>query len=171
MKFEQLLGKPLSVFEKTIGNDFENRLHGKSFYYIPNEHIEKNFFNMTYNIITILKNEKEVVQSISIHFPKTINRKFYDLFVEEYGKPNNIQVIKGQEFVSESHLKDKNGKILQTARKGNFDLVEGTFDEKPLFIIWKKENFYVQAFLRHEQNISEITFSLEGPSSLNVKPN
>ncbi|GAA4272053.1 hypothetical protein U6A24_11135 [Aquimarina gracilis] len=119
----------------------------------------------------IQKNEKEVVQSISIHFPKTIDRKFYDLFIEEYGKPNSIQVIRNQQLVSESNLKDKNDKILQTARKVTFDLAEGTFEDKPLFIIWKKEGFYIQAYLRHEQKISEVTFSLESPPSFNINSN
>ncbi len=163
MHFEKLLEEHISIFEKTIGNDFENKLHGENFYYISDEYIKKDFFNMKYNILTISSDENSMVKSISILFHKVIDRLFYDLFVGQYGEPTYIYGTSNIKVVSESHLKDENDKILQTARKSTFDLIECGFDEKPIFILWKKDYYYIKAFLRHEQYISEISFSIDSP--------
>ncbi len=159
--FEKLLGQDISIVEDSIGGEFGNTLFHKSFYYITDESIKKSFYGMSYNMMTILTNEKDIVESISIHFSSVINRQFYDEFLGAYGKPDNIQVIENRQLESESVKKDDDGKIIETLRKSTFDLREGTFEEKPLYIIWKKENYEIKAFLRHKQNISEITFSLE----------
>lgn len=160
-RFEKLLGNHISIAVKAIGNDFENKLYAKSFYYIPNGFIKKDFHGMSYNMITILPNEKNIVQSISIHFEQLISLQLYNSLIEKYGIPDSIQIIKDKQLESESIIKDDNGKISEILRKSNFDLKEGSFEDKPLYIIWRKENFKIVAFQRHKQNISEIIFSLK----------
>ena len=157
-EFENLLGKHISVTEKAIGNDFDNKLFGDEFYYIEDEFIKKDFYGMSYNCVSITTNEKDIVQSISVHFRKVIPREFYDSFIKKYGEPNNIQIIENRQVISEGMNKDPNFKAY--LKKSTFDLREGTFEEKPLYIIWKKEQFQIKAFLRHKQNISEITFRI-----------
>ncbi|NMH89824.1 hypothetical protein [Flavivirga algicola] len=161
IEFEKVLGKHISIAEEIIGTDFENKLFEKSYYYIANESIKKGFCGMSYNMLTIMTNEKDTVQSITVHFQKVIDRQFYDSIVEKYGKPDNIQIIENRQLESESVTEDDEGQVIQTLRKSTFSLKEGSFEERPLYIIWKKESFEVKAFLRHEQNISEITFSLK----------
>ncbi|MEB3344985.1 hypothetical protein U6A24_05915 [Aquimarina gracilis] len=168
-EFEELLGTHISTFETTIGNEFENKLFGETFYYTVDEFVKKDFFNIKYNIMTISKNEDNMVRSISIHFREIINKQFYDLFVEKYGEPDHTYVMSNMKVVSEGLYKSDDG-FSSNLRKREGDLVEGTFDDKPLAIIWEKDGYYIQAFLRHEQNISEIMFSLDSPP-FNVKPN
>ncbi|WP_418639611.1 hypothetical protein [Winogradskyella sp.] len=158
--FENLLGKHILTVEEKIGKNFENTLSDKNFYYIQNELIKKELYAMPYNCLTILTNENDTVQSISVHFREVINRQFYDSFNKDYGKPNSILVIENRKTISKTITKDKNGNIIQSLRKGEFDLREGNFEEKPLYIIWKKEDYQIKAFLRHKQNMSELTFSL-----------
>lgn len=167
MEFEKLLGKHVSVFEETIGDDFENKLFGNSFYYISDEFNKKYYSDMQYHNLTISTNQNHIVESISIHFPKVIDRQFYDSFIEKYGEPNKTQVIDKRHVINEGSYTTGELKI-QKLSKSELEMREGTFDEKPLFIIWEKEHFYIQAFLRHKQNISEITFSLDSPI-FNVK--
>ncbi|WP_299888918.1 hypothetical protein [uncultured Lacinutrix sp.] len=154
IRFEHLLDKNLSITKEAIGSDFENTLFSESFYYISDKSIKKDFYGMEYNSLSIETNEKDTVQSISVHFPKVINRQFYDAFIKKYGEPTSIFVIEKRKVVSET--KSNEGHF----KKSDIDLREGTFEENPLFIIWKKENFQIKAFLRHRQNMSEITFSI-----------
>ncbi|WP_346880774.1 hypothetical protein [uncultured Algibacter sp.] len=158
MEFENLLGKDLLSVEKIIGIDFVKKDYGYPFYI--GEYFNNDFFGMECSHITLLTDDKDMLQSISIHFPKILNRKFYDLFIKKCGNPDNIQVIENRKIESKSFVKDDNGKVVQTLRKSTFDLREGSFEEKPLYIIWKKDNYEIKAFLRHKQNISEITFSM-----------
>ncbi|MDO5981862.1 hypothetical protein [Flavivirga spongiicola] len=161
IEFEKVLGKHISIAEEVIGTDFENKLFGKSYYYIADELIKKEFCGTRYNMLTIMTNEKDTVQSITVHFQKVIDRQFYDVFIEKYGKPDNIQIIENRKVESESVIKDDNGKIVERLRKSTLNLKEGSFEEKPLYIIWKKEGFEIKVFLKHKQNISEITFSIK----------
>lgn len=169
MEFEHLLGKSVAYFEEAIGSDFENKTFRENFYYIDNELIHKYLYNTRYHAITIEKNEEETVRSISIHFRQVINRAFYDSFVEKYGKPDQVYIEGKRTLISKSLTKDEHGKIIGSASKGESDLTQGTFDEQPLFMIWEKEGYYIQAFLRHKQNICEIEFSIDSPR-FNLKP-
>ena len=158
MRFEKLLGEHVSVLKEAIGNDFENKLFGKNVYYIKDDLIIKDFFGVPYNHINITTNEKGIVESITLHFQGMIHREFYDAFNKVYGEPDHIQVIENRQFVSESFIKDDNGKVTEHLRKNTFDVREGTFEEKPLWIIWEREHFQIKAFLRHKNNRSEMTF-------------
>lgn len=162
MEFEKLLGKSFPVVEKAIGGSFRESSYKSNRYliYSNGEYFNSNFFGMSSNHLTLLTNKEGTVESISIHFRKVIDRQFYDLFIEKYGKPDHVQIVENRQLESESITKDETGKVIETLRKSTFDLREGTFEEKPLYIIWKKEGFQIKAFLRHEQKISEVTFSV-----------
>ncbi|MCB0744779.1 MAG: hypothetical protein KDC67_12800 [Ignavibacteriae bacterium] len=159
LKFENLLGKHVSTAKDFTGCDFNgNNIQGKNFtmnIYTNDELINKYFYGMKYNFITILTDDQEIIQSITIHFYELINREFYDTFNKDYGKPDHIQVVENRRTVSESFGKG----FFQHLKKSTFDLREGTFEENPLYIIWKRKHFQIKAFLR-QQNMSEITFSI-----------
>jgi len=157
-EFENLLGEHISVAEEFLGDDFENTLLSKGFYYIPDEFIKKDFYGMQYNCITLQTNEEDIVQSVTIHLRKVINRQFFDSFIKRYGEPNYILVIENRQIISES-VDYGDDDFKQNLRKSTFELREGSFEEDPLYIIWKKGHYSVKAFLRHNQNISEVTFS------------
>ncbi|MBO3100316.1 hypothetical protein [Gelidibacter pelagius] len=158
IEFEFLLGKPVSKFSETIGNDFENKLFKNNFYYIPDDTSKKNFCEMDYNCLSILTDEIDNVQSITIHFREIISIHSYNLLIKKYGKPNNILIAENKQVISESISEDVD--FRQHLTKSNFDLKEGTFEENPLYIIWLKENYQIKAFLRYKQKTSEITFSV-----------
>lgn len=162
IEFEKLLGKHLYDVKKVIDVDFKknNFEKVKIGFYSNKEYLNISYFGMISHHITLLSNDKEMVTSISVHFRKIIDRPFYDSFVREYGSPSSIQIIKKRQIESEIVLKNDSSKVDQTLRKGTVDLSEGSFEDKPLFIIWKKESYQIKAFLRHEQNISEIIFSI-----------
>lgn len=153
--FEKLLGEHVSSFEKVIGSEFDNKLFQKKFYYILDTNVKKSFYGMFYNTLSIMTDDRQSVESITIHFHRVMDRAFYSSFIEEYGEPDSIQIIKNRRIVNETKTKEG------TLRKSEIDLQEGNFDEKPLYITWKKNNFIIKAFLRHKQNISEITFSIK----------
>lgn len=160
IKFEDVLGKDISVFEETIGADFENKLYGNNSYYLKNHLNTKEFFGMSYSMISVNINEKAIVQSITIHFQELIDHEFYNSFNNAYGEPKHIQVIENRKLESETYLRDDNGNVTQHLKKNTFDLREGAFRENPLFIIWEKEKFLIKAFLRKKNrfNLSEIAY-------------
>ncbi|TSE04380.1 hypothetical protein FOF46_26505 [Aquimarina algiphila] len=170
IKFEELLEEHLSEVKKAVSTNFkESNIEKIKAQLYFSQNFNMNFYGMLSHVLSLETDESDIVKSITIHFDKVINRQFYDSFIEKYGEPDHIHVISNRKIISEGSIKDDIGNVIQHARKSEGDLIEGTFDEKPLFMIWKKENFYIQAFLRHKQNISEIMFNTESPP-FNVKP-
>ncbi|WP_194851410.1 hypothetical protein [Nonlabens antarcticus] len=158
-KFEKMIGKHISIFEKATCCDFENKLFGKDFYYLDSSLKEKEYFTMNYNTLSVVVDENSTINSITIHFRNVLDKEFYNVFVEYYGAPDSIQTIKNKNVSSRSSYTDPDDNLSQYLTKSTFDLREGKFDENPLYIIWKKKNYQMRAFLRHNQNLSEITFS------------
>jgi len=155
-EFETLLGKPISFSEETMGNDFKNDIFRKDFYYISNEFVKKNFYNMSYNCFSIQIDSKNNLKSITIYFNEMINNEFYKSFIKVYGNPNSIQVIENRNYEGEWVDVEDGHKV----RRATFKLREGSFEEKPLFILWNKKEYQIKAFLRHKSNISELTFRI-----------
>ena len=155
-KFENLLGKHISVATEVIGNDFENKLFGNNFYYTDN-FINKDFYNMSYNSLTILIDEEDIIQSITVHISEVVNREFYNPFTVNYGYPDTMHIAESKKVISEDNLYSKS--LSQNLKKVKVELREGKFDENPLFIVWKKEDYEIKILIRKEQNTSDITFS------------
>ena len=154
--FENLLGKHISSLTKILGNDFENKLFEKNLYYIKDENISKSLNQMSFRSLIIITNQKENIESITIHFMKTINSEFYNLLTKTYGNPNEIKVIEKREEISQNLIEDE--KFNQQVKKYNLELRDGTFEENPLFINWIKSNFNVKVFQKEKQKTSDLTF-------------
>ena len=154
--YENLLGKHISNIKDTLGNDFENNFFEKSFYYIKDENIKVNLFGINYNSISILTDKNEIIESVTIHLLSTIDKEFYNQLIQKYGQPNEIKVIEKKVIISNSHLKEDI--FSQDMKKSNIELRNGSFEEKPLYIIWRKDNFEIKIFSRYNMGISEITF-------------
>ena len=157
---ELLLEKDLAVAKKMFNVDFEITPYGNkggNNLYHNSDTLIKNYFGIPYRLISIYADENEVIKEVKILFPQNISRDFYDAFNEEYGRPDHIHVIENRKVISESTQQD--GDSTETLRKSSFDLREGTFEENPLFIIWKKDGYEIKAFMRHKQNMSEISFT------------
>jgi len=155
--FEKLLGKKISNLEEVIGKDFENKYFEKNYYYIKDETVSKSLNGISFNSISVQSDEKEIVESITIHFLEIINQEFYDQLIQLYDLPNEIKIIEKKEEISNKVIKDET--FSQEVKKSNIELRDGSFEENPLYVSWKKENFNVKLFFRHKQGISEITFT------------
>lgn len=168
--FEDLLGKHISVAEKITGHDFEetsvNLDNFETKHYSIKSNLDDSLFEirnlcgMPYKFLFIQTDKNDTVQSITIYFHRLINRAFYDAFNEVYAKPSSILVIEKRTVLSENNGEDQTYGFKQYLRKSELELREGTFDENPLYIIWEKEKFMIRALLMHNQETSEITFSL-----------
>lgn len=155
-EFDQLLGKHISVANEFCNCTFENNnLEGEIY---VSQYFNREYHGISFSFITIVINEKDIIQSVTIHFQEIINRQFYDSFIQDYGTPDNILIIDNKQIISETISKDEKEAITQNLKKSNLELREGTFEENPLYIIWKKEGYKISAFLR-QQNMSEITFT------------
>ncbi|MEW7277511.1 hypothetical protein ABW636_02820 [Aquimarina sp. 2201CG1-2-11] len=164
LKFEELLRKDLSIVEETVSSDFRKSSYKQietSLYFSQNFNMD--FYGMYSHALSVETDKNDTVEEITIHFGKVINRQFYDLFVEKYGEPIHIYVLSDLKVVSKIDSQESNDPFHQNLTKREGDLIKGTFDDKPLFMIWEKDDFYIQAFMRYEQNISEITFSVDSP--------
>ena len=170
---EELLGEDISTIENVIGFQLKEKKYPKVKAKVFGTGINffKEYFNTSSHYISAKVDEENLSRSITIHFREVINKEFYNSFVKKYDEPIHMYVMKNTRVISTSKLSsEEDSDFNQTMTKSEGDMVEGTFDEKPLFIIWKKEGYYIQAFLRHEQNISEIMFSLDSPH-FNIEEN
>ena len=158
-KFETFIGKDIAIANNVLLDEgFESKnLLGINFYTSDSY---RDFYNMPYNMISIMTDDDDdddddIIKSITIHFHQVIDSNFYNSFIVNYGKPKTIQVVDNPEFIGEWVKGEYNSR----ARKSILNMREGTFEENPLFMLWNDLDFIgIKAFLRHEQNISEITF-------------
>ncbi|WP_111308995.1 hypothetical protein [Confluentibacter sediminis] len=127
IKFENFIGKDISVVNYSLSKDSDNKIFGSNVYYTLTEN-NKYFYSMPYNIIIIVTNEEGLIQEVTIHFQEVINKNFFELFTSNYGNPDMIQVVNeislGNEVLSESDT------FSQTLRKGFIETKEGEFECK-----------------------------------------
>ena len=161
--FEQFIKKDISVIENIIELNFElknsdiNNSNIK--FYTAHNFEDHDFYTFPSRYISVTtEDDYKTVKSITILFQGVINRSFYDAFTAQYGKPDHILIAENRQLTEEGTIKNDTGKW--EAKKYTIDLREGTFEENPLYIVWKKEDYQIKAYLRPEQNMSEITFSL-----------
>ena len=169
VKLESLLGKDISIAEMKIGLEFEENIFDIKNNQIKNYSTKLNlknksqvineFYGIPYKFVFIQTDRNNSIQSINIKFNSIIDFNFYEAFNEVYGVPNNILVIEKRNILSEENIKDETYGFNQFLRKSELDLREGSFEEKPLYILWKKENYQIKALLRHKQGVSEIIFT------------
>ncbi len=158
IQFETFLGKPLTLIEKTIGHNLITKKFGDELFYssIEKKLIGQGEFNsMPIRQITVISNDQNIVQSISIYFTEVIEEGFLNAFIQNYGYPSDILSMDKKTVVSESI--HEGGEL----RKSEGNLITSTFQDKPLFIVWKKDQYQIKALLKHDQGTSMVTFSMK----------
>lgn len=158
IEFEKLLGKDLSVFEETLGSDFKKYIT-EGIYQLKDYNEIKEFYGMSYKMLSVKKNENNKIKTIVIVFDEIITREIFDLINAQYGKPNTIQVIANRTLESETISKDENGEIRSNSKKYSLDLKDGNFEDNPFLIVWEKKEYQIQALLNQKQGRSSIKFS------------
>ena len=151
-KFEDLIGKDILFASSVLDVEFNNDLTKTKSIYFAYFDSPKKYYNQEYNIISIELDNYNLITSLTVHFLGVIDNCFFDSFNKDYNTPYKTLVIDTTKVISEK----KNG--VQTIKKSEAKLIEGNFSENPLFIFWKNKEFQIKAFLRHKQNISEISF-------------
>ena len=161
MKFETLLRNSIAYAASSIGEEFINEPFQNGTYFLEKDSSYKSFYDSKYNCLSIYKGDREVVHSITVHLLEVLNFKTFNSLVAQYGAPDHIWVATKTTLISETS-DDSNPEFKQRLTKSEHDLREGTFEEKPLVIIWNKKDFEIKVLFRYEQNQSKITYrSLE----------
>jgi len=164
LNFENLLDKNISFVEDILKRTFKrhsfNSTESEIVFYSSTAYEEAYFFGAMYQHVSLQTNINNTVKSITLHFNELLNLEFYKSSILEYGMPSSILIIDKRHIISENFVEDDKHNFNQHLRKSELELREGTFEENPLYIIWKKDKYMIKALLRHDQNISEITFSL-----------
>jgi len=151
-KFEDLIGKEISLANSIFDTEFKNNLSGLKNLYIAYLDSPKRFFNQQYSILSITVDDNNLINSITIHFLDVFDYCFFSSFNKEYHTPYKILVIDNKKVIN----KEKSGARTITQSQGK--LQEGNFEDRPLFIYWENKSFQIKAFFRYKQNVSEITF-------------
>jgi len=152
--FENLIGKDLKDVNITLNADFKNYMDNKNIYFMHYENVNT-YYDLSYNTISIMINNQNKIESVTIHFTNLVNRKFLNSFTLDYDNQTTTQVFGDKVLVDEGYSDDGNQYLKQ--HKG--ELREGTFEENPLFLLWRKKEFKIMVFMRYELGVSEITFS------------
>lgn len=161
MKFETLLGNSIAFAASSIGEEFINEPFQNGTYFLEKDSSYKSYYDSKYNCLSIHKNDRGIVNSITVHLLEVLNFKTFNSLVAQYGAPDHIWVATNTSMMSET-IDDSNPEFKQRLTKSEHDLREGTFEEKPLVIIWNKGDFEIKVLFKYEQNQSKITYrSLE----------
>lgn len=120
---------------------------------------EEEFCGMSFNRLQITLDDNQIVQELSTVFPVIVDRLFYNKIITYYGYPNTIQVIDKliKEKKSENNIECNDG-FNQSLKKRFFTTKEGKFENKPIFILWKKENYDIKLMFYYKENATQLTF-------------
>lgn len=138
--FPKLLGQEAAKVEQLfLKNGFKQGIHN------PQSYIsEENFkiqFGLNCSRISFSLDEDSMLNSVILSLVEVVNKEIFELLNQEFGKPVGIKVI-DHDFplkkVSETRIDDNH-----TVRKGYVTLKEGTFEDNPLFVIWKMGDYEV----------------------------
>jgi len=153
--FEKLLNKNVKNVSNILNCKFKNNLLNPKFYYSEFEN-ERSYFGYKYNFISLTINNNEI-NSITINLNKLINKDFFNSFIKVYGKPNEIRVLKKENIINTVNEKDNNS-FNQKLKQSIIETEEGSFDDKPLYILWEKDHYIIKLFQRYDRGYSDITF-------------
>lgn len=154
-KFENLLGKHILETKNTFDIDFENN-NDNIYYATLNDY--KEFYGISVDYIIVITDERDIINSITIYYNEVVDKRFYKSFISDYNSPTTIQVVEKIEVISKSsNVFDS---IIQNVEKRFLKTTEGSFDEKPLYMLWDKKDYQIKILMRYSQNKSEITFRL-----------
>lgn len=152
-RFEDYLGKRIEdiKFEKSNYRVHYDDNKYSYFFVIPTP-----FYNNAIYASFLKFNEKKIITSVKINLISLVDKSTYAELVKLYGEPNHILVP--DRLLYDSNM-NYNSSLGQTTRKKVIKTREGTFEEKPIFIIWKKRNFEIQVLMKYSKNVSEISFT------------
>lgn len=155
VKFENLIGEKLSKINLIMDTNFKNDLSSNKNLYFASFNSYKEYYGMSYNMISTTVDKNNTITSLTIHFKSVINRNFFDLFNTDYNIPDKIYITGDKTITSDD--KYGNHHLVQ----GELEIREGTFDEKPLLIFWNKKKYQIKVLNREGfLQTSDLTYRL-----------
>ncbi|WP_281989797.1 hypothetical protein [Aquimarina aggregata] len=123
------------------------------------------FLGKPYQKVFIATDSDGLIQNFTIYVDEIVNQSFFDLMVEEYGKPNSM--FKEGDIISQEKTTVKNDFLeLQGATVSSIE--ECTFEESPRYIVWRKEGYDIEVIIGHHLDTFTKTKILFGKGSLNA---
>lgn len=154
-QYEYLLGKNINEVELSgIKPQKDNLISNKYLYLFD---IPVKYHNNDIYTIFITTDENDKINQLKINLLALINESFFNVLVDQYGKPDNILIIDKVISNSGENLNPKSS-YEQYVQKRAFKTREGNFQEKPIYIIWNKDDFQITFLMKYKQNTTEITF-------------
>ncbi len=147
--YENLLGKPISEIKTSYTFFGEKDIDDKKPYLIG----DFTFFGnqIKHGVLFVLDDQK-LIEKIRFTAP-VINRTTFDAIVDKYGEPDEMTK---KDKVTTFKPVSSDG---ISATESVFTVIECTFDENPLFIIWKKNHYQIKITIKNEFNVSDVEFS------------
>lgn len=117
------------------------------------------FCEMSFNRLQIIFDDNQIIHELSTAFPVIVDTFFYNKMITHYGYPNTIQVIDkiNEAKESENNIKNKDD-FHQILKKHFITTKEGKFEDKPFWVLWKKENYDIKLMFYYKQNATQLTF-------------
>ncbi|MGB3607752.1 MAG: hypothetical protein WA775_11230 [Psychroserpens sp.] len=163
IKYEALLGKTLMLAQERINCTFSvvnSEFYAPDYNMFSNEPVDgRNYFGMYPKRYSLSLNNKKLVKSIIMHFDNIMSDHTFNALVEVYGEPDKTLVIHDRKLKQENTLINEDIQIETTVKTHELDLREGAFTDKPLFIIWEKNDYKMTILLKHKSNSSMIVFN------------
>ena len=75
MKFETLLRNSIAYAASSIGEEFINEPFQNGTYFLEKDSSYRSFYDSKYNCLSIYKDDREVVHSITVHLLEVLNFK------------------------------------------------------------------------------------------------
>lgn len=151
-QYEVLLGNDIEEV-KIFDADFTNKSEDNH-YSIPLIDNPREFFNNHIYYISFSTDNNQKINNINVSLTSLINESFYNSFVEIYGEPSSI-MVEG-EIINSKKSTFKKGKAIVT--KEHRKTKQGSFNDNPRFIVWKKDNYLIEVLMKYEQGKSEISY-------------
>ena len=115
------------------------------------------YYNNYISHIYFITNENKQVNQILVNLTSLIDKQFYNQLVFIYGEPDIISIKDGISHQSQKSVNPKNT-LNQSVQKTIYNIRVGSFEEKPVHLLWKKESFQIEVFMKYDRNNSQIIF-------------
>ncbi len=154
IEYEFFIGKHVNEFSVINELKRERKTNFNKYYMFSKK--GKIFCGKTFNHLTIKTNNQEIIEDITLYFPVILDKTFYSSLTNRYGLPSQIRVA---DTITRSGKVHKD-ELVSYSMDQTTSLKEGNFDDKPIIVLWEKEDYQIRLFFKYEINVSEIEYSL-----------
>lgn len=115
------------------------------------------FCKLNYSRLHIVLDDKEFIKELSTGFRGIVGRTFFDELISCYGNPNNILAF--DKLITDSKSEHIEADTFSfNASKRVYTMKEVSFNEKPIFILWKRAHFDIKLMFHYKENATQLTF-------------